>query len=40
MKLQAAALSAVIFGSLYTLMRKYQSVATLEDSEKQFNQPL
>jgi hypothetical protein len=30
----------VLFGSLYTIFRKYQSVVDLSESESQFNQPM
>ena len=31
---------AIIFGSIYTIFRKYQSCAQLSDPDKIFNQPL
>lgn len=40
MKLELAASCAVVFGSLYTIFRKYQFVVDLEGTEKQFNQPM
>ena len=40
MRLKIAGAFAVIFGSLYTIFRKYQNVAILDDSSRQFNQPL
>ena len=40
MRIEIAAVCAIVFGSVYTLLRKYQCVATLEDPSKQFNQPL
>ena len=40
MKIQYAALCAIVFGSSYTLLRKYQSIAILDEPDKQFNQPL
>lgn len=40
MKLEVAATCAVVFGSLYTVFRKYQCVVALEGTDKQFNQPM
>ena len=40
MKIEVAGCCAIIFGSLYTLLRKYQCIATLDDPSKQFNQPM
>lgn len=40
MKLSVALVLAIVFGSIYTIFRKYQNVAELDSPEKQFNQPL
>lgn len=39
-KLMILSISAIIFGSIYTIFRKYQSCAQLSDPDKTFNQPL
>lgn len=39
-KLIKLSICAIIFGSIYTVFRKYQSCAQLSDPEKTFNQPL
>ena len=40
MKLLKTALLAILFGSLYTIFRKYQSAVDLKEQGKPFNQPL
>ena len=40
MRLAIAIILTVIFGSCYTLFRKYQNVAQLKEEDQQFNQPL
>lgn len=39
-KLLQLTFSAIFFGSIYTIFRKYQSCAQLSDPDKTFNQPL
>lgn len=40
MKIELAASCAVLFGSLYTIFRKYQCVVDLKGTDQQFNQPM
>jgi len=40
MGLLKTALLAVMFGSLYTIFRKYQSIVDISPSNTQFNQPM
>lgn len=40
MSLLKTASLAVLFGSLYTIFRKYQSVVDIPNQESQFNHPM